>query len=281
MAGLVLEGGSLRGIFSAGAMDALLDSGIYFDYVIGVSAGITNGVSYISRQKGRNIEVLQKYRNDKRYISKRNVFRYGSLFGMDFLFDEIPNTLVPFDWNRYYNFEGTIRIGLTDALTGEAVYKDGKSVDRKCNLIRATCAIPLVVPPIKVNGREYFDGGLSDSIPIKKSIFDGNKKNLVILTQPKGFVKEQSKSAILASLLYKQRYPKLIEAIKNRPKMYNDTIDYLNNLEKEQPNDIVIIRPKYKLGSFEADIKVLEKTYKHGYDVAMENIDKIVSLFTK
>ncbi len=278
MAGLVLEGGSFRGMFSAGAMDALLDYDIHFEYVIGVSAGISNGVSYVSRQKERNIEIMRKYRNDKRYLSKRNFLRCKSLFGLDFVFDEIPNKLVPFDWDIYCQFKGVVKVGVTDAVTGETVYKDGMNKDKKFTVLRATCAIPVYFPPITIDGKEYFDGGLSDSIPIKQSIEDGNKKNLVILTQPKGYVKKDSKSAKFVDIYYRNKFPGVIKAMNNRANMYNETTKFIENVEKESSENIVVLRPNFEINSFESDIKVLEKVYRHGYEVAEQNIEKIRSL---
>ncbi len=279
MPGLVLEGGSLRGIFSAGVMDALLDNDINFDYIIGVSAGITNGMSYISKQKERNLDILRKYRNDKRYLSKRNLFRCGSIFDFNFLFNEIPNKLSPFDWNTYNNFKGTIKIGITDISTGKIFYEDGKKLDRSCSFLRATCAIPFLVPPITINNKTFCDGGLADPIPIKQSITDGNKKNLVILTQPKGFIKENSSFIRLAAPFYERRYPKLIRALRERPKLYNNTLNYLDILQSENPNNLIIIRPKYKLNSFESNIENLEKAYYHGYEIGVENLQLIKNLF--
>ncbi len=279
MAGLVLEGGSFRGIFSAGVMDALLDYDITFDYIIGVSAGISNGMSYISKQKGRNMEIMRQYRNDKRYMSKANLLKHKSLYGLDFMFDEIPNKLIPFDWDTYRVFRGTIKVGVTDVDTGTIVYKDGKELDEKCTMLRATCAIPVVFPVVTIDGRHYYDGGISDSIPIKQSILDGNEKNLVVLTQPKGFVKEQSKVALASANLFHKQYPELSETILNRPKMYNDTLEYIEKLKHEQPQNIVILQPEYKLSSSESDVSVLEKTYLHGYMLAVQNIDAIKKLF--
>ena len=278
MAGLVLEGGSLRGIFSAGIMDALLDNGIHFDYVIGVSAGITNGVSYISGQPKRNLNIIKKYRNDNRYLSKRNLLRCGSIFGLNFIFDEIPNKLELFDWDAYSNFNGRVRVGVTDAMSGEAVYMDGKQMDKKCTMLRATCAIPLCFPPIVVGGRKYFDGGLSDSIPIRQSIADGNKQNLVILTQPKGYIKTQGKSAKLIRFLYKRKFPGMVRVVQERSEMYNNTIAYIEELQEKTPNDVLVLQPDYSLSSFESDVTVLEKTYHHGYEIAIKNLDKIRAL---
>ncbi len=279
-AGLVLEGGSFRGIFSAGVMDALLDYEIYFKYVIGVSAGISNGVSYISRQKERNIEIMRQFRNDKRYFSKRNFLKCRSIFGLDFVFDEVPNKLLPFDYDTFYRFDGKVKVGVTDAITGETEYKDGKKMDKKCTVLRATCAIPFYFPAITVDGKKYFDGGISDSIPIKKSIEDGNRKNLVVLTQPKSFVKEQSKSAKFGASLYKNKYPGISKALLNRPKMYNDTLKFIEEMEEERPDNILVLRPLYKLNSFEDSLVQLEKNYRHGYEIAEKNIEKIRKIIT-
>lgn len=278
MAGLVLEGGSFRGIFSAGLMDALLDHGIMFDYVIGVSAGISNGVSYVSKQKGRNLEILQKFRNDKRYMSKRNMLTNKSIFGMDFVFDEVPNRLVPFDYDTYQTFSGKVRVGITDAVTGEAVYKDGHHLDKKFTLLRATCAIPMLFPAVTIDGRAYFDGGLADSIPIRQSIKDGNVKNLVVLTQPKGFVKTQSKNAQWMAKYYHKKFPGVTATLLNRPKMYNDTLRYIEHLEREEPDNILVLQPAYALSSMEKDVATLEKTYQHGYDIAVRNMERIRAL---
>ncbi len=278
MAGLVLEGGSFRGLFTAGVMDALLDYDVNFPYVIGVSAGISNAASYISKQRGRNLEIVKKYRHDARYISVKNFIGQRSLFGLDFVFDDVPNRLMPFDWDTYKNYEGAIRVGVTDVETGKIMYKDGKEMDEKCTLLRATCAMPFCFPPITLNKKQYVDGGLADSIPIRQSIIDGNQKNLVVLTQPKGFVLKASKYAKAGTFAYRNKFPSLAKSLKNRPQMYNETIDLINKIEENTPEDIVVLRPAYKLKSFESDVGVLEQTYKHGYDLAAENIDNIRNL---
>ncbi|MNI72605.1 hypothetical protein D3C73_1285580 [compost metagenome] len=138
MPSLILEGGTLRPIFSAGVMDALLDHDVMFPYCIGVSAGISNGVSYISRQKRRNLEIVEKYRHDNRYIGYRNFFRCRSLFGLDFVFGEIPKKLIPFDVNTYQSYDGKVLVGVTNAHTGQPEYMDGLNMDEKWSMLRAT-----------------------------------------------------------------------------------------------------------------------------------------------
>ena len=159
MPGLVLEGGTFRPVFSCGVMDALLDNDIMFDYVIGVSAGITYAASYLSRQRERNINILRQYRGDKRYFGARNLLHDHSIFGTDFVFDTIPNQLVPFDWDEFHKYQGKYLVGVTNAKTGKAEYLDGMRMDRPCTMLRATCAIPIYFPPVQMDGETYYDGG--------------------------------------------------------------------------------------------------------------------------
>lgn len=277
MPSLILEGGTLRPIFSAGVMDALLDNNITFPYCIGVSAGITNGVSYISKQKGRNLEVVTKYRNDNRYLSYRNFLRCKSIFGLYFVFDEIPNNLIPFDMDTYRKYPGKVLVGVTNAHTGKTEYLNGKDLDDKATMLRATCAIPLLFPVIKINGKEYYDGGLCDPIPIKKAIADGNTKHLIVLTQPKGYKKELSKKNILVAKLLNKKYPNLKTPLLNRHNHYNETVKFCEQLENE--GKVLILRPEYNLDSFEKDINKLKSSYDHGYNLAINHLSEIKKLF--
>ena len=278
MPSLILEGGTLRPIFSAGVMDALLDNNITFPYCIGVSAGITNGVSYISKQKGRNLEVVTKYRNDNRYLSYRNFLRCKSIFGLDFVFDEIPNNLIPFDMDTYRKYPGKVLVGVTNAHTGKTEYLNGKDLDDKATMLRATCAIPLLFPVIKINGKEYYDGGLCDPIPIKKAIADGNTKHLIVLTQPKGYKKELSKKNILVAKLLNKKYPNLKTPLLNRHNHYNETVKFCEQLENE--GKVLILRPEYNLDSFEKDINKLKSSYDHGYNLTINHLSEIKKLYT-
>lgn len=277
MPSLILEGGTLRPIFSAGVMDALLDNNITFPYCIGVSAGITNGVSYISKQKGRNLEVVTKYRNDNRYLSYRNFLRCKSIFGLDFVFDEIPNNLIPFDMDTYRKYPGKVLVGVTNAHTGKTEYLNGKDLDDKATMLRATCAIPLLFPVIKINGKEYYDGGLCDPIPIKKAIADGNTKHLIVLTQPKGYKKELSKKNILVAKLLNKKYPNLKTTLLNRHNHYNETVKFCEQLENK--GKALILRPEYNLDSFEKDINKLKSSYDHGYNLTINHLSEIKKLF--
>lgn len=277
MPGLILEGGTFRAIFSAGCMDALLDNNIMFPYCIGVSAGITNGFSYISEQKERNLDILVNMRHDKRYVGKRNFLKCRSLFGLDFVYETVPNELYPFDWETFGRYKGKLLVGVTNARTGEAEYMNGMELDRRCMMLRATCAIPLVFPEIEIDGNVYYDGGLRDPIPIRKSIADGNEKNLIILTRPKGYRKTLGRKTRIAAASLKRKYPRLAPILLNRHTAYNETVAFCERLEAE--GRAVIIRPAHPIESMEKDVEVLKQTYRMGYEMTNERIEKIRALW--
>lgn len=279
MPALVLEGGTFRPIFSCGVMDALLDHDVHFPYVIGVSAGIADGTSYVSRQKGRNYDVLMTYRHDKRYLGMRNYLSDRSMFGLKFVFERIPNELIPFDWDAYLASETEVRVGVTEAATAKMVYLDGKQMDRQCTMLKATCALPLILPPITVNGVQYYDGGLCDSIPAKKAEEDGHSKMLIILTQPAGFHKQLKNSNKVAARMLRHKFPNLEQPLLKRHEMYNRQLDYIARLEQE--GRAVVLRPDKEVAiqSFEKDMDRIDALYRYGYKLAEENMDKIKKLF--
>ncbi|MNZ58403.1 Patatin-like phospholipase [compost metagenome] len=254
-----------------------MDHDVMFPYCIGVSAGISNGVSYISRQKRRNLEIVEKYRHDNRYIGYRNFLRCRSLFGLDFVFGEIPKSLIPFDMETYQNYKGQVRVGVTNAHTGFPEYMDGLKMDEKWTMLRATCALPVFFPAIEMNGQKYYDGGLADPIPVRKAIEDGNDKHLIVLTQPKGYVKEFSKQNARVGKLLKRKYPKLEKILLTRHEKYNETVSFCEQLERE--GKAVIIRPERPLRSFEKDIHTLKDSCQHGYDLAKSRMLDIQRLF--
>ncbi len=279
MPALVLEGGTFRPIFSCGVMDALLDHGVCFPYLVGVSAGITDGTSYVSGQKKRNYDVLMTYRHDKRYLGMRNYLTDRSMFGLRFAFERIPNELIPFDWDAYFANPAEVRVGVTEASTGKIVFLDGKKIDRKCTMLKATCALPLVFPPITVDGVQYYDGGLCDSIPVKKAEEDGHQKMLVVLTQPQGYRKQLSRSNKIAARLLGRSYPNLVQPLLTRHQMYNDQLDYIAQLE--QQGRALVLRPSKEkaIRSFEKDMDKIQALYDYGYRLAEENMEKIKALF--
>lgn len=278
MAGLVLEGGTFRPIFSAGVMDALLEADLMFPYCIGVSAGITNGFSYISRQKGRNLQILREYRNDKRYLGIGNYLKCRSIFGLEFVFEEIPNHLIPFDWETFARYDGTYLVGVTNAVTGKTEYLNGKELDRKNTMVKATCALPLYFPPISLNGQAYYDGGICDPIPVRKALADGNEKLLIVLTRPASYRKECGKSNKIAARLLKRRYPKLIEPLLSRHVHYNASVQFCEGLARE--GKAVLLRPEGEgiIDSFEKDFQKLKRSYDYGYRLAWQHMHDIRQL---
>lgn len=278
MSSLILEGGTFRPIFSAGVMDALLDNNIIFPYCIGVSAGAINGLSYISKQRKRSYDILINYRHDKRYIGIKNFFKCKCIFGLDFAFDEIPNSLNPFDYETFLNYSGKFLIGVTNAETSKVEYMDSKFLDTNSTILKATCAIPLLFPPIKIDNYDYLDGGISDPIPIKKAIEDGNEKHLIILTRPKGYVKNLSKGNIVAAKILAKKYPNLKEVFLTRHLKYNETVKFCEQLESE--GKAIILRPTAQDGidSFEKDLNKIHHAYEHGYKMAIDRLEDIKSL---
>ncbi len=279
MSALVLEGGTFRPIFSAGVMDALLDYNVHFPYVIGVSAGITDGISYVSRQKKRNYDVLVNLRHDKRYIGMKNYITDRSLFGLKFAYEDMPRDIYPFDWETYRNSKTEVRVGVTNVLTGESEYLDGKDMDEKFTMLRATCALPFVFPVIEIDGKGYYDGGICDPIPVKKAMADGHDKLLIILTRPESYRKTLSSANKIAVRYLKRKYPKMVEPLLTRHDKYNETVRYCEQLERD--GKAVVLRPteEMQIDSFEKDIEKIKRLYKFGYDTAVEKMEEIKELF--
>jgi len=272
--GLVLEGGGMRGLYTAGVLDVFMNNNIYFPYVIGVSAGACNAASYISRQIGRNKRVILDYIGDPRYMSYRNFFKEGNLFGTDFVFNEIPNKLIPFDYHTYNNSKETFVIVATDCNRGTPVYFYKKNGHDVLNQLKASSSLPFLSPIVDINGMKLLDGGIVDSIPIKKSIEDGNKKNVIILTRDKNYRKKPFKGNFVSKKVYKN-YENIVQAINNRYKIYNETLDYIEELELS--GKAFVIRPKESLqiGRLEKNKVKLEKLFDQGYSDSEDCFNKL------
>lgn len=271
--GLVLEGGGMRGIYTAGVLDYFMENDLYFPYVIGVSAGACQASSYLSRQHGRNRKVNIDFINDPRYLSFRNYVRNREMFGMDFVFNEIPTSLVPFDFETFQNRKEKFVIGTTDCVTGEPVYYDEYKED-VLTIIRASSSLPFVAPIVEYDGRKLLDGGISDPIPLKKSEQDGNMKNVVILTRNREYRKKKSSMFWLAKRSYR-KYKGLLEAMEKRYARYNDTLDYIE--EQEKKGNIFVVRPQLPLqvGRMEKNPLKLEALYRQGYEEAKAQHEKL------
>ncbi|WP_028829969.1 patatin-like phospholipase family protein [Proteocatella sphenisci] len=274
--GLVVEGGAMRAVFTCGVFDALLDGGIEVDYFIGVSAGIANGVSYLSRQRGRGKDILIGYANDPRYMGTRNFFnpKNRSYYGIDFAFRQIPIVHNPFDFKAYKDFKGQVKAVVSNLETGKPQYLDVCADESMMDIIIASCSLPLMFPVKKINGVAYLDGGVSDPIPVKKAIEDGCDKVLVILSREEGYKKGPEKgSRIIENKFRKHR--EFRETLKRRPDVYNEQVDFVNKLESE--GIIKVIRPNSTqgIGRLEKDTEKLGKMYNDGYNSTMLRIEEI------
>lgn len=272
--GLILEGGGLRGLYTSGVLDALMDCELEFPSVLGVSAGVLNALSFISHQKGRSRDINITYINDKRYFGAGNLIRTGSIFGAEMMFHLIPDIYMPFDYDTYEASPCTLTAVVTDCETGQAAYYPVKDLKNNYDIVRATSSLPFVSKIVEYDGGKLLDGGLTDSIPIKQSIKMGFEKNVVVLTQHREYRKTPPKQPLFVQRYYRN-YPNLSEAILNRYKMYNDTLEEIDLLEKEKK--IFVIRPRQPLGlkRFEKDTGKLRRAYDWGYDNTIQVIDDL------
>lgn len=276
--GLVLEGGGMRGAYTAGVLTAFIDKEIFIPYVIGVSAGANNGANFMSRQRNRGRRVFVDHVGHKKYLGLGNLIREGSYFGMDFLFNELPNELEPFDYKTFYNSKAVFKVCATNAETAEPVYFSHKDYDSRFfmeKILRASSSLPIISRPVTIDGHKYFDGGIVDPIPIKKSLQDGNSHNIIVLTRNYGYRKEPEDMGIILKRVFAVRYPKLMSAIEKRHEVYNSSLDEIERLEKK--GYAYVLRPKKKLmvDRLEKDISKIADLYDQGYNEAMDRIDEL------
>ncbi len=274
--GLVLEGGGMRGAYTAGVLDAFLDMGIHFNDIIGVSAGAANAISYISNQHGRNREVYRRFAPDDRYLSIKSLLKTGSFFGMEYVFYEVPKVHLPFDYDAYKESPKELTIVATDVRTGKPLYKtvDDVSEDDKMQYLCASAAIPIASKIVKIDGHKLMDGGASDSIPIQYSLNKGNTKNVVVVTRNKGYRANKTAINNFAYL----RYPfhrKFAHTVANRATQYNRSLDVLEREEKA--GNAIVIYPSRPITAdrFEKDPNKLVALFENGYDDATAVKDKL------
>lgn len=274
--GLVLEGGALRAIFSSGVCDALLDGDVMTDYVIGVSAGIAYGVSYVSRQPRRNLEVVTRFAPDRRYMGMGNLVDKSnrSYFGLKFAYDTIPNELIPFDYDAFAAYPGEVEAVVTNLNTGKADYLPVPRRDKASTVLQASCAMPMLFPVYEINGQPYLDGGAADSIPWQRALDKGCDRVLVVLTRPRSYRRKPDQMMRLIQKKYKE-YPKFIEAMESRAERYNESREKL--FEMERAGKVMVIAPDTTLGvaRTERDTEKLRLLWGEGYQAAVDQMDKI------
>lgn len=271
--GITMEGGASRTVFSCGVTDCFLEENIMPDYFIGVSAGMAFGASYLSKQKGRNRILAEEYMSDKRYMGMKYLLDKGkkTFYNIPFVFGELPNKLLPFDFDAFGAYPGEVEAGVTNIHTGKAEYLKVPRDDDSFQTIVASCALPVLFQPVKVGKHYYMDGGVADSIPFLRAIEKGCDKNIVILTRERGYRKKPGSSFRMISRLYHD-YPNLVEAIKNRAENYNACLDKLRQREKR--GEVFVIAPDSTLGvgKTESDPGKLHALYEEGYYKAKESM---------
>jgi len=278
--GVVLEGGALRAIFSSGVCDGLLEGNIMPDYLIGVSAGIAYGVSYLSRQPRRNLEVLATYAPDRRYMGMHNLTDKDnrSYFGLKFAYDTIPNELIPFDYDAFAAYPGQVEAVVTNLNTGRADYMEVSRQDRHSELLQATCAMPLMFPIYHLNGQPYLDGGVADSIPWRRAMDQGCDRLLVVMTHPRDYQRRPDKLMPLIRRTYRE-YPNFVSAMENRAERYNQEREEIFELERR--GKLLVIAPDSTMGvsRTERNPKKLRLLWAKGYQAAIERLEEIRSYF--
>ena len=262
--GLVLEGGGMRGVFTSGVLDAFMKHGVYFRYVVAVSAGACNGMSYISRQPRRarlsNIDFLTQYG----YIGWRHLLRQGCIFDQELLYDKFPNEYLPFDFDTFFQWSATFEMVTTNCLTGQAEYlTESNDRQRSLDIVRASSSLPYVSKIVVVDGIPMLDGGIVDSIPVMRAIEAGHPQNVVILTRNKGY-RSKERDRKIPPFVYK-KYPRLRVALSRRVAAYNEQLELVERLE--ELGKVVCIRPQrpMEVGRMEKDIGRLERLYQEGF----------------
>lgn len=262
--GLVLEGGGMRGVFTSGVLDAFMKHEVYFPYVVAVSAGACNGLSYMSHQPRRarwsNIDMLQKYD----YISLKSLIVNGSIFDPELIYERFPNEFFPFDYDAYEKNPATFEVVTTNCCTGRAMYLTERHDHRRLTqLIRATSSLPFVAHITQVDGIPMLDGGIVDSIPILRSIDTGHQENVVVMTRNRGY-RSSEPDIKIPKFLYGE-YPRLRVALSRRTAAYNEQLDLVERMEDW--GEIVVIRPQKPLevGRITEDVAKLERLYEEGF----------------
>ncbi len=278
--GLIMEGGAMRGLFTVGVTDVFMENGIEFDGAIGVSAGAAFGCNYKSRQPGRALRYNKEYAKDPRFCSIRSLIKTGDLFGAEFCYHTIPDKLDIFDTPAYVDNPMKFYVVCTDAETGEALYFcDSETGDDTLEYFRASASMPLVSRPVKINGRKLLDGGIADSVPIQYFESIGYDRNVIILTQPLGFVKKPSSATKLMKYALKD-YPNIVKAMESRHVEYNTTLEYI--AKKEKSGEVLVIRPEKALpiGRISHDPQKMQEVYDLGRGVAEKQLNQIMNFIS-
>ena len=271
--GLVLEGGAMRGMYTAGVLDVFLDNQIEVDGIIGVSAGVLFGVNYLSKQRGRAIRYNKRFAKDKRYMGITSLIKTGNIINKDFAYYEVPFKLDIFDQETFEKSNTDFYATITNIETGNAEYVKIKNVFEQMEVLRATSAMPFVSKMVEIDDKKYLDGGLSDSIPIEKCKELGYDKIIVVLTRPIEYRKKKANEILTKMKYYK--YPNLVKTITNRYQNYNNTVEKVIDMENKK--EIFVIRPsrQINLKRIERDENKLQEMYDLGIEDCKNKLEDL------
>lgn len=273
--GLILEGGAMRGMFTCGVIDVMMENSITFDGAVGVSAGAAFGVNYKSKQIGRAVRYNMKFCADKRYCGVRSLLTSGNIYNTEFCYYEVPLKHDPFDFKTYQANPMEFYVVCTDVESGKAVYhKYEGNEDSGFDWIRASASMPVVSQMVEIGGNKYLDGALSDSIPVKFFEQKGYDRNVAILTRPKSYTMKNNQMLPLIRAVYRE-YPKLVGAIEKRHRVYNETLAYISRMERA--GKLFVIRPESALpvSRVEKNPEKLKQAYEIGRKIALSQLDEI------
>lgn len=273
--GLVLEGGAMRGMYTAGVLDVMMENHVEVDGVIGVSAGAVFGCNYKSKQIGRVIRYNTKYCSDERYVSLKSLIKTGDLYGAEFCNNELPNRLDPFDVKTYQENPVDFYVTCTDVHTGRPVYHLCNRGDAEdIQWMRASASMPLVSRIVSVGGYDLLDGGISDSIPIRWFLKQGYKKNIVVLTQPAGYRKKPTRMIPMFKV-FMRKYPEIAKAMKRRHRNYNGSLKAVKKLEER--GEVFLLQPSepITIGRTEKDPEKLKRVYQLGRQDAQRHLQEM------
>lgn len=282
MVGLVLEGGANRTYYSIGILDAFLDNNIEVDFLVGVSAGIANGISFISKQRGRGLKLGLNFVNDKRYMGARYYLKKGnrSYYNINFVFKDIPRTELPFDYDTFSSFKGNVYAVVTNISNGRSEYIKVDDYNDSWRVILASCSLPIMFRPVELNGNLYMDGGCSDPLPVKFAYESGCDKVIAVLTREREYAKEKGIESDFSSVLFRKNKP-FANVLKNRDIIYNKSKRFI--FEKEKEGSAFVFAPKCTRGwkRNERRPHMLQYMYDEGYDDATKRINELKDFIDK
>lgn len=272
---LILEGGGMRGVYTAGILDYFMEKKLDFETVYGVSAGALNGANFKSKQIGRSINTFTGFMGDSRYSGPKYLIKNGDWFNTEFVYGTIPNLLDKVDYEGFRNSPTTLFAVVTNVETGEPEYLKVTDALTQMDVLRASASLPILSKPVEIEGKRYLDGGVADSIPLRKSVSDGNTKNVIILTRHKGYVKTQGANRMTADTLYR-KLPRFARAMKSRHIVYNSQVRYTYAMEDEGKAFVIQPKEPVEIGRLEKDKKKLWTLYHQGFNDAKECYDSLL-----